>query len=72
MVFSAACWQWKPIAASLTRGESITHPEFWTGPEEVPEAQGYVPGHGALPFQDFGYAVCGHLELAGQLRGAHA
>src|SRR5208337_5491096 len=35
------------------------------------QAQGRVPGHGALAVQDFGYTVGGHLELARQFRGAH-
>ena len=48
------------------------HPEFRTGPEEMTEAQGSVPRYRASSVQDFCNTVCGHLELAGKFRSAHA
>jgi len=47
-------------------------PEFWLRAEEMPQAQGGVPGHCTLAVEDSGDAVGGHIDLACQLGGTHA
>jgi len=46
-------------------------PEFGARAEKVRQAQGRVPGNGALPIDNFGYAIRGHPEPTGQRRRAH-
>ena len=46
-------------------------PEIRAGSEEMSETQCGISGDGALPVQNLGHPIRGHLDVSGQFRRAH-